>query len=328
MTLRENKAAAFLRSLRIAIWQAVQGDSLDIAKAAAYSGMLMLFPAFLVLTTLLAVAPAGSTLLGELRTASEQFLPADTMSLLQSFVFTQRAFSLQLLLSSTTLSAIAAWGVMSTLMDGFRRAYRLPGKPARKGRPNNRGWSFWQQSLRALMLVPIALVPLSVATLAIIFGRPIEQWMILNSEHELRDAVLLLWRLLRWSLALLTSAAVLGALYHFGTNSRERWPCVLPGAVTATLLWFPVTLAFGVYVTRVADYSIIYGSLGTAIATLVWLYLTSFSVLLGAQLNGVLYRERRRIARRTQAESNAKAAQESAQETSSKSAAESVSEAI
>jgi membrane protein len=42
-----------------------------------------------------------------------------------------------------------------------------------------------------------------------------------------------------------------------------------------------------------ADYNIIYGSLGTAIATLVWLYITSFSVLLGAQLNGVLHRERR-----------------------------------
>jgi membrane protein len=58
------------------------------------------------------------------------------------------------------------------------------------------------------------------------------------------------------------------------------------------LLWVPVTLAYGIYVTGVADYTIIYGSLGTAIATLVWLYITSFSVLLGAQLNGVLHRER------------------------------------
>ena len=129
---------------------------------------------------------------------------------------------------------------------------------------------------------------------------------------------------------------MLSALYHFGTNSRERWPNVVPGAVAATLLWFPVTLAFGVYVTRVADYSIIYGSLGTAIATLVWLYLTSFSVLLGAQLNGVLYRERRRIARRALAESKALAAresaqdsdQESAEESAQESAAESVSEAV
>src|SRR6202035_702309 len=121
-----------------------------------------------------------------------------------------------------------------------------------------------------------------------------EQWMIENSQHELHIFVLLLWRLARWSLALLTSATVLGALYHFGTRTRESWICVAPGAITSTLIWFPVTLAFGLYVTRVADYSIIYGSLGTAIATLVWLYITSFSVLLGAQVNGVLHRERKR----------------------------------
>ena len=67
----------------------------------------------------------------------------------------------------------------------------------------------------------------------------------------------------------------------------------LPGAVTATLLWFPATLAFGWYVTRVADYSMFYGSFAAGIATLVWLYLTSFSALLGAELNGVLFQARR-----------------------------------
>jgi membrane protein len=275
--------SGFLRSLRIAVWQAVGNDVLDTAKAVAYSGMLMLFPAFLVVTTVLAVIPAGNRLLDEFRMASEQFLPADTMSLLLSYFQTQRAFSFQVLFSATSLSLIAAWGVMSTLMDGFRRAYRLP----------VHSWGIWQQRIRALLLVPIALVPLSIASFAVIFGEPIEYWMVANSKYGLRLIVLILWRLARWGLALVTSASVLGAVYHYGTNSRERWTCIAPGAITATLLWFPVTLAFGVYVTRVADYTVIYGSLGTAIATLVWLYLTSFSVLLGAQLNGILYRERR-----------------------------------
>ena len=54
---------SILRSLRTAIWRAMGNDVLDIAKASAYSGMLMLFPAFLVLTTLLAVVPAGNGLL-------------------------------------------------------------------------------------------------------------------------------------------------------------------------------------------------------------------------------------------------------------------------
>jgi membrane protein len=275
----------FARALRAALWQALQNDVLDTAKATAYSGMLMLFPAFLVLTTLLALVPAGYTLLDALRTSSEQFLPADTMTLLQSYFQTRRAFSLQVLLSAASLTAFAALSVMLTLMEGFRRAYNLPTKE----------WSWFQLRLRALLLVPISLVPLSIATFVLIFGQTIELWMIANSQHELHAQVLILWRLARWSLALLTSITVLGAVYHFGTRSKESWRCVAPGAITATLLWFPVTLAYGLYVTRLADYTIIYGSLGTAIATLVWLYITSFSVLLGAQLNGVLHRERRNI---------------------------------
>ena len=282
---------SILRSLRTAIWRAMGNDVLDIAKASAYSGMLMLFPAFLVLTTLLAVVPAGNNLLDELRIASEQILPADTMSLLQSYFEARKAFSVQVLLSAVSLSVFAAWGLMATLMAGFRRAYRLP----RRGSRNSalgRSWGPWERRLRALLLVPIALIPLSLASAVIIFGHPIESWMVDNAGHDLRPIVLFFWRLARWALALITSTTVLGTVYHFGTNSREHWRCVAPGAITATLLWFPFTLAFGIYVTRMADYTVIYGSLGTAIATLVWLYLTSFSVLLGAQLNGVLYRDR------------------------------------
>jgi membrane protein len=62
--------------------------------------------------------------------------------------------------------------------------------------------------------------------------------------------------------------------------------------VAATLIWFPTTLAFGWYVTRIADYSMFYGSFGAGIATLVWLYITTFSVLIGAEMNGALYRRR------------------------------------
>jgi membrane protein len=146
--------------------------------------------------------------------------------------------------------------------------------------------------LRAIMLVPIALGPLAAATLLLVFGRQIELWMVENSGHELRLLVLVMWRLARWALALVTCVSVLTVLYHFGTKRTEHWTWVAPGAVTATVVWFPATLAFGWYVTRIADYSMFYGSFGAGIATLVWLYITAFSALLGAELNGVLYRER------------------------------------
>ena len=272
-----------LVKIREAVLQALAHDVINTAKAAAYSGMLMLFPALLVITTLVAQVQEGGTMLGELRSIFEQFLPVDTLDLLQSTILTRRVYSAQLLLSATSLSIFAGLGVMLSLMEGFRRAYRLP--------PD--AWSFWNRRMRALMLLPISMVPLSVATLVIVFGRQIEVWIVSNAGHELRHLVLFFWRMVRWSIALLTSSSVLTALYHFGTKRKEHWLWVVPGALAGSLIWFPATLAFGWYVTRIANYSRFYGSFGAGIATLVWLYITSFSVLMGAELNGVLYWRRK-----------------------------------
>ncbi|MFZ1085326.1 MAG: YihY/virulence factor BrkB family protein [Terracidiphilus sp.] len=274
--------ASIFRHLRKALWLALEHDVLNTAKAAAYSGMLALFPALVVFTALLARVPEGTTLVGEIRASYEQFLPADSMSLLQSAMETRRIHSTQLIFLAAGLSVFAALGVMLSLMDGFRRAYRQ--------RRDN--WGFWKKRKRALALVFIVLLPLSLATLVLVFGRQIELWMVLKSTHQLRHLVLFFWRMARWAIAMATSISVLGALYHFGTRRKEHWLWVGPGAVAATLLWFPATLAFGWYVTRIADYSMFYGSFGAGIATLVWLYITAFSALLGAELNGVLFRER------------------------------------
>jgi membrane protein len=272
----------FLRNFRKAVFLALEHDVLNTAKAAAYSGMLMFFPAFIVLTALLARAPEGPTVVGELRWVSGQILPADTVRLMLSSIQTRNPHPGRLIASGITLSIFAGLGLMLTLMEGFRRAYRLP-----------RGeWGFWERRIRALFLVFIVLVPLALATLLLVFGRAIELWMVFNAGHDLRHVVLFFWRMARWSLAFITSLAVLGALYHFGTKRREHWTHVMPGAVAASVVWFPATLAFGWYVTRIADYTIFYGSFGAGIATLVWLYITSFSALLGAELNGVFFRER------------------------------------
>jgi membrane protein len=271
-----------VRHFRKAIWLAIEHDLLNTAKAAAYSGMLALFPALVVLTALLLQVPQGTSLVGEFRASFEQFLPVDSVSLMQSAIQARRLHSIPLIFSAGSLSVFASLGVMLSLMEGFRRAYQLP--------LNN--WGFWQRQLRAMLLVPIVLVPLSLATLVLVFGRQIEAWMIDNAGHQLQHFVLFSWRMVRWAVALVTGVSVLGALYHFGTRRTEHWTKVGPGALAATLVWFPSTLVFGWYVTRIADYTMFYGSFGAGIATLVWLYMTSFSALLGAELNGVLFRER------------------------------------
>ncbi len=272
----------FLRSFREAVVLALEHDVLNTAKAAAYSGMLMFFPAFIVLTAMIAKAPEGPTVVGEIRWVSGQILPADTVRVMLSSLQSRNAHPFRLIVSGVSLSIFAGLGLMLTLMEGFRRAYRLP----------RNEWGFWERRIRALALVFIVLIPLALATLLLVFGRAIELWMVFNAGHDLRHLVLFFWRISRWSLAFITSLAVLGALYHFGTKRGEHWQQVMPGAVAASVVWLPATLAFGWYVTSIADYSIFYGSFGAGIATLVWLYITSFSALLGAELNGVLFRER------------------------------------
>ncbi len=272
----------FWSRVRSALVRSFEHDVVNTSKAVAYSGMLMLFPGLLVVTTLVAQVEEGNRLLGGLRAMFEQVLPPDTLDLLQSYVLSKPLRSTQLLASAAALSLFAAMGMMLSLMEGFRRAYRI----------QSGDWGFWSRRVRALLLVPIALLPLSVATLLVVFGHQIEQWMIVNADYNVRTFVLVLWRLARWTIAAIASVAVLTVLYHFGTRRKEHWAKVAPGAVAGTAIWFPVTLAFGWYVARIANYSRFYGSFGAGIATLVWLYLTAFSVLMGAELNGVLYGER------------------------------------
>src|SRR5579864_2148183 len=201
-----------LAQIRKALILALDHDMFGVAKGAAYSGMLFSFPAIVVLTTLLARVPEGTSMVGEVRSSLDQFLPEGSMNLLQSALETKHYYSAQVLFSATSLSIFAGLGLMLSLMEGFRRAYELP-----------RGeWSYAQRVARAFLLVPIVLVPLWLASLLLVFGQQIEHWMINAADHELRHVVLFFWRMARWALALATSAAVLSALYHFGTKRLEH----------------------------------------------------------------------------------------------------------
>jgi membrane protein len=76
------------------------------------------------------------------------------------------------------------------------------------------------------------------------------------------------------------------------------WRASLPGAALATGLWFVSTLLFGFYVTRFANYSRVYGSLGAAIALMFWLYLVALCVLIGAEFNAQLAAQRQNAHRK------------------------------
>lgn len=265
--------------LRRAIWEGLGHGVFGNAKAAAYSSILSIFPALLVLTTVLAFAPETDTLRGDLRLAFSSILPADTMSLVQSYFQINYAHSVRIVETSVFVTFAAAMGVMLSLMDGFRRAYRFP----------RHEWNFWRVRITAAALVPATLIPMIFATILVAFGHVIERWMIDNAGHELRLYLVWFWRVLRWLLATVTSVTVLGVIYHFGTPRKRPWKHVVPGALMATITWFLVTLIYGWYVTRHADYSVVYGSLAAGIATLVWLYMVCISILMGAEYNAQIF---------------------------------------
>lgn len=265
--------------LRRAAWEAFGHSVFTNAKAAAYSAILSIFPALLVLTTLLAFGPETDTLRGDLRMAFSNVLPADTMSLVQAYFQTNHAQSVRIVAGAVFVTVAAAMGVILSLMEGFRRAYKLP-----------RGeWDFWKERWIALALVPGTVVPMIFATLLVAFGHGIERWMIDISGHELRFFVVFFWRAVRWAIATATSVAMLGVIYRFGTPHKRPWKHVVPGAMLATVTWFVVTLVYGWYVTLHADYSVVYGSLAAGIATLVWLYMVCVIILFGAEYNAQVY---------------------------------------
>ena len=268
-----------IAKLRRAVFAALAHDVFGSAKAAAYSAILCLFPTILLFTTVLAQAPGVASARAELKFSLMEVLPNDTTALVHNYFTHQRVRTGQVFLSSTLISLFAAMGLMLSLMEGFRRAYDLP----------RRDWPFWVERVVAFALIPSCLAPLAFATLFVAFGHQIEIWVLLNTDHVVGRFVLLLWRIVRWTIGISTTIFLLAVIYHFGTPRRQPWRCVLPGAVGAAFTWFLSTLIYGFYIQRFSSYSLVYGSLGTLIATLVWLYITSLSVLLGAEFNAQIH---------------------------------------
>ena len=269
----------WLAHLRRALWNSLSDDIIMMSKAAAYSAIFTVFPAILVTATLVAIMPGAEFMRAGVRELLYQMFPPEVPPVLLAYFQGAHSRSMHLLVSASIVSVWAASSVMATLMECSRRAYKLPIGL----------WSFWHQRAIALLLVPLSLFPLMLASLFVVFGHQIELWMIHLSGHDLRSYVLLLWRATRWLLAMTTSIAVIATIYHTGTPRTQSWRCVMPGAVLATVLWFPSTLIFGWYVTRHANYAQVYGSLGAGVALLIWLYIILISVMIGAEFNAEVF---------------------------------------
>ena len=84
----------------------------------------------------------------------------------------------------------------------------------------------------------------------------------------------------------LAAAAVAATLYRFAPSREDaQWKWITPGSLFAATTWLLLTLAFSFYVTSITDYNVTYGSLGTIIVLLTWIYLSAYALIFGAELN-------------------------------------------
>jgi membrane protein len=267
----------FLNLLRRAVWRAFEHDAFAIAKASAYSSILTFFPTLLVLGSVLQARRNTQAFSREISDALTKILPAGT-STAQAYLRGSTGRSFGLLFSTSLLTLWLASGVMISWMEGFRRCYELP-----------KLWGLVKERLVALSLVVLAGIPLSCSTILVAFGNRIETRILFHIGHEFSPYVYLMWMLIRWLIAIMTSVAVIALIYHNAVPRTQPWHSVIPGATLATALWFIMTMIFGFYLQHYADYSVIYGSLGAAIALLVWMYLISLVILIGAEFNAILF---------------------------------------
>jgi membrane protein len=269
--------ARFWRLFSLSVWRAFEHDAFAVAKASAYSSILTFFPALLVLGSVIATIRRGDVYLREISYALGRILPAGSATAL-SYLRGASQRPVGLLITTSLLTIWTASGVIISWMEGFRRAYQLP-----------KTWGLIQERLIAVSLVLMAGIPLTFSTILVAAGSRIELRILFYIGHEFGPLVLLMWGLIRWTIAILTSIAVIQLIYHNAVPRTQPWHSVLPGAILATAMWLGATALFGWYLQRYADYSIIYGSLGVGIALLVWMYLISLVVLIGAEFNAMLF---------------------------------------
>ncbi len=136
-------------------------------------------------------------------------------------------------------------------------------------------------------------------TLSMILFILVSLLVILMSNHFILNhitssrAVFALSQLRIWVMFLVFIVA-LTAMYAWVPRIKLTFRQVLPGAVVATVLWILFTVGFEIYVNNFGKYTVVYGTLGGFIVLMLWLYLISFSLLLGNEINAFLHQMRKK----------------------------------
>lgn len=267
--------------LRRTVREFREDNSTDWAAALTYYGVQALFPAILVLVSL--VGLAGSSATDTLIENVNEAAPGPAREIVVQGIENLRGNEGQ----SVVLFVVGVLGALwsaSGYVGAFTRASNAIWE-VQEGRP------FYKLRPQQLAITFVMLLLLSVSAVAVVVTGGLAQQV--GDVVGVGDTAVTVWDIAKWPVLVLVVSLMLSVLYWAAPNAQQpgfRW--VTPGGVVAVVLWIAASGLFALYVANFGSYNKTYGSLGAVIAFLVWLWITNIAVILGAEVNAEMTRAR------------------------------------
>jgi membrane protein len=249
------------------------------ASALTYFSVLSIFPALIVLISLLGVFGSQDSVDGLLRIVDQLGgqSAVDTLRPPIENIVTNSKAGLGLIIGM----AVALWSA-SGYIGGFINA-------ANEIWDVDEDRSFFKRRPLQLLITLVMTVAVAVILMSIVLTGPLVT--AIGDEIGVGGTALTIFSIVKWPLTFAGVVLIIAFLYRTAPDTRhEGFLWILPGAIVATVLWLLGSIAFSFYVAHFGSYSGTYGSLAGAIVLLLWLYLTNIAVLFGAQFAAELER--------------------------------------
>ncbi len=259
-----------------------QKDQLtDRAAALTYYGMLALFPALLVLVSLLGITGRSTT--DRLLADVGQLAPGSARDVLTRSVE-------QLQNSAGTGSVLAVVGIVVALWSAsgyvaaFIRAanavYDMP-----EGRP------VWRLLPVRVGVTAVLLVLAVLSAVIVVFSGPLARRT--GQALGIGDTALTAWSIAKWPVLVILVVVMIAILYWACPNAKVRgFRWITPGSVLALVIWMAASAGFAVYVANFASYNKTYGTMAGIVVFLVWLWISNLALLLGLEFDAETVRQR------------------------------------
>jgi membrane protein len=257
----------------------VSRDNLSgLAAGAAFYALLGIFPTLTAVVSVYGLVSDPKTVAQQI-TAMDAILPPEASKLvatwLQTFVQGPPSRFGIGLIASVLLAFWSAWSATGILMTAIHVCY---------GEEEKRG--FFRFNAHAMALAG-GLALFGIAALAVLGAVPTA--LALLPVPPAWDAVI---GLIRWPILAGIVLIALAIVYHYAPDrAQAKWQWISWGAAVATALWLLGSAGFTLYVSKLGNYDKIYGSISAVVILLLWLYLSAYVILLGAELNAEIDRQ-------------------------------------